>query len=73
MIYNLFWNSLEILSNTFTLSLEFVYFSQKRDREEASDEASSDEDPIDVLKAVGEAGKGFVKSVHFLKAPRLMN
>jgi hypothetical protein len=69
MIYNLFWNSLEILSNTFTLSLEFVYFSQKRDREEAS----SDEDPIDVLKAVGEAGKGFVKSVHFLKAPRLMN
>jgi U3 small nucleolar RNA-associated protein 22 len=68
MIYNLFWNSLEILSNTFTLSLEFVYFSQKRDREEASDE-----DPIDVLKAVGEAGKGFVKSVHFLKAPRLMN
>jgi hypothetical protein len=69
MIYNLFWNSLEILSNTFTLSLEFVYFSQKRDREEAT----SDEDPIDVLKAVGEAGKGFVKSVHFLKAPRLMN
>jgi hypothetical protein len=69
MIYNLFWNSLEILSNTFTLSLEFVYFSQKRDREEAS----GDEDPIDVLKAVGEAGKGFVKSVHFLKAPRLMN
>jgi U3 small nucleolar RNA-associated protein 22 len=68
MIYNLFWNSLEILSDTFTLSLEFVYFSQKRDREEASDE-----DPIDVLKAVGEAGKGFVKSVHFLKAPRLMN
>jgi U3 small nucleolar RNA-associated protein 22 len=68
MIYNLFWNSLEILSNTFTLSLEFVYLSQKRDREEASDE-----DPIDVLKAVGEAGKGFVKSVHFLKAPRLMN
>jgi hypothetical protein len=69
MIYNLFWNSLEILSNTFTLSLEFVYFSQKRDREEAT----SDEDPIDVLKAVGEAGKGLVKSVHFLKAPRLMN
>jgi hypothetical protein len=69
MIYKLFWNSLEILSNTFTLSLEFVYFSQKRDREEAS----GDEDPIDVLKAVGEAGKGFVKSVHFLKAPRLMN
>lgn len=43
--------------------------SKKRDREEAT----SDEDPIDVLKAVGEAGKGFVKSVHFLKAPRLMN
>ncbi|KAJ6378798.1 hypothetical protein OIU78_028927 [Salix suchowensis] len=43
--------------------------SKKRDREEASDA----EDPIDVLKAVGEAGKGFVKSVHFLKAPRLMN
>lgn len=47
--------------------------SKKRDREEANDEASGDEDPIDVLKAVGEAGKGFVKSVHFLKAPRVMN
>ncbi|CAK7339575.1 unnamed protein product [Dovyalis caffra] len=43
--------------------------SKKRDRDEAGEE----EDPIDVLKAVGEAGKGFVKSVHFLKAPRLMN
>uniref|UniRef100_A0A2P2LWG1 Nucleolar RNA-associated family protein n=1 Tax=Rhizophora mucronata TaxID=61149 RepID=A0A2P2LWG1_RHIMU len=41
--------------------------SKKRGREEAED------DPIDLLKAVGEAGKGFMRSVYFLKAPRLVN
>ncbi|XP_050228407.1 uncharacterized protein LOC126677694 [Mercurialis annua] len=41
--------------------------SKKRGR----DEANAGEDPIHVLKAVGEAGKGFVKSVHFLKARKL--
>ncbi|XP_074312667.1 uncharacterized protein LOC141648101 isoform X2 [Silene latifolia] len=39
--------------------------SKKRDREEDSI------DGVEVLKAVGEAGKGFVRSVHLLKAPRL--
>lgn len=26
---------------------------------------------IDALKAVGEVGKGFVRSIYFLKAPKL--
>lgn len=30
-------------------------------------------DPVDVLKEVGEVGKGFVRSVFLLKAPRRMN
>ncbi|KAL9245871.1 hypothetical protein vseg_019471 [Gypsophila vaccaria] len=41
--------------------------SKKRDREHDS------QDVVEVLKAVGEAGKGFVRSVHLLKAPRLGN
>ncbi|XP_057529291.1 uncharacterized protein LOC130807910 isoform X1 [Amaranthus tricolor] len=41
--------------------------SKKRDRQEES------KDAIDILKAVGEAGKGFVRSVHLLKTPRLCN
>ncbi|KAG7990196.1 hypothetical protein I3843_02G012900 [Carya illinoinensis] len=47
------------------------FSSKKRGREEAGEEGK--EDPVDVLKAVGEVGKGFVRSVYFLKAPRLMN
>jgi hypothetical protein len=27
-------------------------------------------DPIGILKEVGQIGKGFVKSVHLLKAPK---
>ncbi|XP_021848982.2 uncharacterized protein [Spinacia oleracea] len=41
--------------------------SKKRDRDEDSKDAT------DILKAVGEAGNGFVRSVHLLKAPRLCN
>lgn len=44
-----------------------AYFSQKQDREEGGEE----EDPVDVSKAVGEAGKGLVKSVLFSKADEL--
>ncbi|XP_040999624.1 nucleolar protein 6 [Juglans microcarpa x Juglans regia] len=47
------------------------FSSKKRGREEAGEEGK--EDPVDVLKAVGEVGKGFVRSVYFLKAPRLTN
>ncbi|KAH6800552.1 nucleolar protein [Perilla frutescens var. hirtella] len=41
--------------------------SKKRDR----DDISEDDDLVDALKAVGEFGKGFVKSVHLLKAPKV--
>ncbi|CAM8912250.1 unnamed protein product [Rhodiola kirilowii] len=41
--------------------------SKKREREETDEEAG---DPVDLLKAVGKVGKGFVRSVHLLKAPR---
>ncbi|XXG81413.1 hypothetical protein AAC387_Pa09g2055 [Persea americana] len=40
--------------------------SKKRDREEGI------QDMINMLKDVGKVGKGFVKSVYFLKAPRLL-
>lgn len=30
-------------------------------------------DPRKVLKAVGEVGKGFVRSIYFIKPPRLAN
>ncbi|XP_068637494.1 uncharacterized protein [Aristolochia californica] len=42
--------------------------SKKRNREEGSEKGR---DPIDVLKDVGEVGKGFVRSIHILKAPRI--
>ncbi|XP_059457350.1 uncharacterized protein LOC132187164 [Corylus avellana] len=47
--------------------------SKKRSREEEPGEEAGEEgkDPVEVLKAVGEVGKGFVRSVYFLKAPRL--
>ncbi|OVA07033.1 Nrap protein [Macleaya cordata] len=45
--------------------------SKKREREE--DESNERQDPIDVLRNVGEVGKGFVRSVYLLKAPRLKN
>ncbi|GFY86381.1 hypothetical protein Acr_05g0000200 [Actinidia rufa] len=41
--------------------------SYKRGREVGEEEG----DLLDVLKNVGEAGKGFVRSIYFLKAPRL--
>lgn len=41
--------------------------SKKRDREDDSNDVTG------ILKAVGEAGRGFVRSVHLLKAPRLCN
>ncbi|KAL9454663.1 hypothetical protein AB3S75_010126 [Citrus x aurantiifolia] len=44
--------------------------SMKREQEEASEEET---DPIEVLKSVGELGKGFVKDIYSLKAPWLMS
>ncbi|GFQ06850.1 nucleolar protein 6 [Phtheirospermum japonicum] len=43
--------------------------SKKRGR--GDDDIVEDIDLLDALKAVGELGKGFVRSVHFLKAPKL--
>ncbi|XP_031255043.1 nucleolar protein 6 [Pistacia vera] len=45
--------------------------SKKRNREETAEE--EEEDPTDVLKAVGEFGKGLVRNIYLLKAPRLTN
>jgi U3 small nucleolar RNA-associated protein 22 len=58
--------------NINSLTTEFIFCFQKRSREELGEEAGEEgNDPVDVLKAVGEVGKGFVRSVYFLKAPRL--
>ena len=46
----------------------FLNIFQKREREEVNEE---EKDLIKVLKSVGEAGKGFVRSVYLLKAPKL--
>ena len=51
-------------------SLFFLSFSKKRKQEEVVKEGY---DPRKVLKAVGEVGKGFVRSIYFLKPPRLAN
>ncbi|XP_038701272.1 nucleolar protein 6 isoform X2 [Tripterygium wilfordii] len=42
--------------------------SKKREREETTED---NKNPVEALKAVGRIGKGFVRSVYFLKAPRL--
>ncbi|CAI8588694.1 unnamed protein product [Vicia faba] len=44
--------------------------SKKRKQDEVVDEGY---DPRKVLKAVGEVGKGFVRSIYFIKPPRLAN
>ncbi|XP_004512044.1 uncharacterized protein [Cicer arietinum] len=44
--------------------------SKKRKQEEVVEEGY---DPRKVLKAVGEVGKGFVRSIYFLKPPRVTN
>ncbi|KAG8659917.1 nucleolar protein 6 isoform X2 [Manihot esculenta] len=49
-------------------AIGLTWETKKRGREEAGE----GEDPVDVLRAVGEVGKGFVRSVYFLKAPRLI-
>ncbi|QCD91028.1 U3 small nucleolar RNA-associated protein 22 [Vigna unguiculata] len=46
------------------------YSSKKRKHEEVVDEEYN---PLKVLKTVGEIGKGFVRSVYFLKPPKLRN
>lgn len=54
---------------TFFLSSFYLFFFlKKRKQEEVVDEGDN---PYKVLKAVGEVGKGFVRSVYFLKPPRL--
>ncbi|PQQ09906.1 nucleolar protein 6 [Prunus yedoensis var. nudiflora] len=44
------------------------YSSKKRGREEAEEV----KDPTDILKDIGKVGKGFVRGIYLLKAPRLM-
>lgn len=51
--------------------VESLQCFQKRNREETLEE--EEEDPTDALKAVGEVGKGFVRNIYLLKAPRLTN
>ncbi|KAI3852889.1 hypothetical protein MKX03_003276 [Papaver bracteatum] len=48
--------------------------SKKRAREEMDDDENDKrQDPIDVLRNVGEVGRGFVRSVYLFKSPRLQN
>ncbi|XP_028775663.1 nucleolar protein 6 isoform X2 [Neltuma alba] len=47
------------------------YSSKKRKQEEVVEK--DEYDPSKLLKSVGDAGKGFVKSIYFLKPPRLSN
>ncbi|WCJ24913.1 Nucleolar protein 6 [Euphorbia peplus] len=51
-------------------AIGLTWDAKKRKRDE---ESEVEEDPIGLLKAVGEAGKGFVRSVYYVKAPRLLN
>ncbi|KAL8044894.1 hypothetical protein ABFX02_08G076200 [Erythranthe guttata] len=46
-------------------------YSSKISKKRGRDESSGDKDLLDELKSVGQLGKGFVRSVHFLKAPRV--
>ena len=59
------------VSNTIDINIIslWVHFLQKRGRSEENEE----KDPVNVLKAVGEVGKGFVRSIYLLKSPRLRN
>ncbi|KAF5958281.1 hypothetical protein HYC85_005506 [Camellia sinensis] len=52
------------------LTWERLGSSKKRGRGEVGED---DHDLHDVLKTVGKVGKGFVRSIYFLKAPRLSN
>jgi hypothetical protein len=56
---------MDLLITVFSFS-----FSKKRKQEEVVEEGY---DPRKVLKAVGEVGKGFVRSIYFLRPPRIAN
>lgn len=60
------------VSNTIDINIIslWVHFLQKRGRSEENEE---EKDPVNVLKGVGEVGKGFVRSIYLLKSPRLRN
>lgn len=60
-------NSLQISTNR-SSDHHFFLSLKKRKHVEVVDEEYN---PLKVLKAVGEIGKGFVRSVYFLKPPRL--
>lgn len=54
-----------------TLSSDlYIYFSKKRERKE---EELGGKYPVDLLRNVGELGKGFVRDVYLIKAPKLTN
>jgi len=61
-------NSLPISTNTFSNHHFFLSLKRKREEEEVVDEKHN---PWKVLKAVGEIGKGIVRSIYFLKPPSL--
>ncbi|KAL3813203.1 hypothetical protein ACJIZ3_014471 [Penstemon smallii] len=46
-------------------------FGDKSSKKRGRDEGGEDIDLVDALKIVGQLGKGFVKSVHLLKAPKV--
>ena len=50
------------------LSCINIYVSQKRGREEADETMP---EPTSILKEAGDVGKGLVRSVYLLKAPKL--
>ena len=50
------------------LSCINIYVSQKRGREEADETMP---EPTSILKEVGDVGKGLVRGVYLLKAPKL--
>ena len=62
------YNSLQIILN----SDLYIYFSKKREREE-EEELDGKYPVVDLLRNVGEMGKGFVRDVYLLKDSRLTN
>ena len=52
-------------------NLNQILYSLLQKRERDDEDVAEEKEPAEVLKSAGETGKGLMRSIYLLKAPRL--
>ena len=52
-------------------NLNRILYSLLQKRERDDEDVAEEKEPAEVLKSAGETGKGLMRSIYLLKAPRL--